>query len=85
MANNPSTGSNQGSTGKTPGSTGNNQGNVKFRCKDVGFDSCPFEATGNNEQDLMPQIERHGKEAHGINQIDQQTRDKVKNAIRRAA
>ncbi len=70
MANNPNTG---------------NQDNVKFRCKDVGFANCPWEASGRNEQELMPQIERHGREAHGINQIDQQTRDKVKNAIRPAA
>ncbi len=62
-----------------------NQGNMKFRCKDVGFDTCPWEATGRNEQELMPQIERHGREAHGIQQIDKQTRDKVKNAIRPAA
>jgi predicted small metal-binding protein len=71
MANNPTTGS--------------NQGNVKFRCKDVGFANCPFEASGKNEQELMPQIERHGKEAHGMEQIDQQTRDRVKDAIRPAA
>ena len=70
MANNPNSG---------------DQGNMRFRCKDVGFDTCPWEASGRNEQELMPQIERHGREAHGINQIDQQTRDKVKNAIRRAA
>jgi predicted small metal-binding protein len=70
MANNPNPG---------------NQNEVRFRCKDVGFDTCSWEATGRNEQDLMPQIERHGREAHGIQQIDQPTRDKVKNAIRRAA
>jgi predicted small metal-binding protein len=70
MANNPSTG---------------NQGTLKFRYKDVGFANCPWEATGRNEQDLMPQIERHGKDAHGLKEIDQQTRNKVKNAIRPAA
>ncbi len=70
MANNPNTG---------------DQGNVRFRCKDVGFANCPWETRGRNEQELMPEIERHGREAHGINQIDQQTRDKVKNAIRPAA
>ncbi len=70
MANNPNTG---------------DQGNVRFRCKDVGFANCPWEARGRNEQELMPQIEQHGRDAHGINQIDQQTRDKVKNAIRPAA
>jgi predicted small metal-binding protein len=51
----------------------------------VGFANCPFEATGRNEQDLMPQIERHGKSAHGLNELDLQTRNKVKNAIRPAA
>ena len=69
MANNPNPG---------------NQG-MKFRCKDVGFANCPWEATGRNEQELMPQIERHGRDAHGLQQIDQQTRDKVKHAIRPAA
>jgi predicted small metal-binding protein len=71
MANNPTMGSDQGT--------------LKFRCKDVGFANCPFEATGRNEQDLMPQIERHGKSAHGLNELDLQTRNKVKNAIRPAA
>lgn len=61
------------------------QGNVRFRCKDVGFANCPWEATGRNEQELMPQIERHGREQHGINNIDQATRDKVHGAIQRAA
>ncbi len=70
MANNPNTG---------------DQGTVRFRCKDVGFANCPWETRGLSEQELMPEIERHGREAHGIDRIDQQTRDKVKNAIRPAA
>ena len=70
MANNPNTG---------------NEGDVRFRCKDVGFADCPWEAKGRNEQELMPQIERHGREAHGINNIDQNTREKVRGAIQKAA
>ena len=58
---------------------------VRFRCKDVGFASCPWEARGDSEQDLMPQIEKHGREAHGMQNLDQQTRDRVKHAIRPAA
>lgn len=58
---------------------------VRFRCKDVGYANCPWEARGQSEQDLMPQIEKHGREAHGIQNLDQQTRDKVKHAIRPAA
>jgi predicted small metal-binding protein len=33
----------------------------------------------------MPQIEKHGREAHGINNLDQHTRDRVRQAIRPAA
>ena len=73
MANNPNTGK-QG-----------NQGDVRFRCKDVGFPNCPWETRGHSEKDIMPEIEKHGREQHGIQNLDQQTRDKVKNAIRPAA
>jgi predicted small metal-binding protein len=70
MANNPNTGS---------------QGDVRFRCKDVGFQNCPWETRGKSEQELMPEIERHGREAHGIDKIDDSTRDRVRNAMQRAA
>lgn len=80
----------QGSAGEKIGSQstasqGSGQGDVRFRCKDVGFENCPWEARAKNEQELMPQIEKHGREQHGIQNLDQQTRDKVKNAIRPAA
>jgi len=58
---------------------------VRFRCKDVGFANCPWEARGHNEKDLMSQIEQHGRDAHGIHNLDQKTRDRVKQAIRPAA
>ena len=61
------------------------QSDVRFRCKDVGFPNCPWEARAKNEKELMPQIEKHGRDAHGINNLDQQTRDRVKQAIRPAA
>lgn len=62
-----------------------NDQSVRFRCKDVGFANCPWEARGHSEQDLMPQIEKHGREAHCIQNLDQQTRDRMRDAIRPAA
>jgi predicted small metal-binding protein len=58
---------------------------VKFSCKDAGHPNCSWEARGHDEKDVMQQVEKHGREAHGINNIDQQTRDRVKQAIRPAA
>lgn len=58
---------------------------VRFRCKDAGYTDCPWEARGHDEKDLMSQVEKHGREAHGIQNFDQQTRNKVKQAIRPAA
>lgn len=69
MANNPNAGT---------------QGDVRFRCKDVGFQNCPWETRGKSEQEIMPEIER-GREAHGIDKIDDNTRDRVRNAMQRAA
>ncbi len=67
-----------------PGQSGHDH-DVRFKCKDVGFANCPWEARGKDEKELMPQIEKHGREAHGINNLDQQTKDKVRQAIRPAA
>ncbi len=53
-----------------------------FRCADVGNADCRWEVTGRTEEELMPQIERHGREAHGMNSIDEPTRNKIRNAIR---
>jgi len=78
MANNP----NQRTQGQSQHDHSND---VRFRCKDVGYDNCPWEARGHDEKDLMPQIEKHGREAHGMQKLDPQTRDKVRHAIRPAA
>src|SRR5512146_1864248 len=42
-------------------------GNLRtFRCADVGNSDCRWEVSGRTEDELRPQIERHGREAHGI-------------------
>jgi predicted small metal-binding protein len=40
--------------------------------------------SGNSEQEIMPKIERHGREKHNTT-IDDQTRNKVRSAIHKQA
>jgi predicted small metal-binding protein len=40
--------------------------------------------SGNSEQEIMPKIEQHGREKHNMT-IDDETRSKVRNSIRRQA
>ncbi len=56
-----------------------------FRCADVGFSECKWEARGQSEAELMPQIERHGRERHGVLQMDEGIVARIKRAIREMA
>jgi predicted small metal-binding protein len=60
-------------------------GNVSFRCADVGHAECPWQVSGRNAEELLPKIEQHGREKHGIKTFDNQTREKVRGAIRERA
>jgi predicted small metal-binding protein len=63
--------------------TGNQSQEQKtFRCKDVGFEDCNWETSGRSENEMMPQIEKHGREKHNIQNIDDQTRNKIRENIR---
>jgi predicted small metal-binding protein len=76
-----------GATGPNPSSStpgdeggGRRSGEDRtFRCADVGNADCRWEVTGRTEEELMPQIERHGRESHGVENPDQ---NKIRNAIR---
>ena len=58
-------------------------GNLKtFRCADVGNADCRWEVSGRTADELMPQIERHGREAHNIQNIDDNLRRKIRDNIR---
>ncbi len=63
---------------------GNQQGDMRFRCADVGDKNCKWEARGHSEDDIMRQAEQHGREAHNLS-MDDGMRQKVRGAIRRAA
>jgi len=69
---------------KRPGSEGSG-GQRSFRCADVGFADCRWEVSGRTEDELMPKIEQHGREKHGMTELDANTRNKVRDAIRTRA
>ena len=58
------------------------QGNQKLnlRCSDLGV-NCNWQVSGNNEAEILPKIEQHGREAHNLT-MDENTRSKVRKAIR---
>lgn len=56
--------------------------NVSFACADLGHPECSWQASGRNEEELLPKIEQHGREKHGIKTFDNQTREKIRGAIR---
>lgn len=62
------------------------QGNQKlnFHCSDVGPNTCNWQVSGNSEAEILPKIEQHGREAHNLT-MDENTRSKVRSAIRRQA
>jgi predicted small metal-binding protein len=57
---------------------------LRFRCADVGDKSCKWEARGRNEDDIMRQVEQHGRDAHNIH-MDDNMRQRVRGAINRRA
>jgi predicted small metal-binding protein len=71
---------------KGPSSERGGQGNQKlnFRCSDVGPKSCNWQVSGNSEDEILPKIEQHGREAHNLS-MDENTRSKVRSAIHRQA
>lgn len=60
------------------------QGKLNFKCSDLGPKNCNWQVSGNSEQEIMPKIEQHGREKHNMT-IDDETRIKVRNSIRRQA
>lgn len=50
-------------------------------CRDVGMD-CDFVARGETVEDVLQACAKHGKEAHGMDEIPPELAEKVKAAIR---
>lgn len=68
-------------TQNRPGSEGS--GNVmSFRCADVADGNCRWEVSGRDENEVMQQVERHAREKHSMTNLDEGTRQRVRDAIR---
>jgi predicted small metal-binding protein len=49
-------------------------------CRDVGFD-CDAVMRGEDEQAVMTQAAEHARDAHGLNEIDEETGQKIRALI----
>jgi len=63
-----------------PGKEGGG-GLLSFNCRDAGFKECAWETSGTDEE-MMPRIEQHGREQHGINSFDENTRNNIRGMMR---
>jgi predicted small metal-binding protein len=49
-------------------------------CRDVGFD-CDAVVTAHSEEEVMAQAATHAREVHGLEQIDDQTAERIRAQI----
>ena len=52
----------------------------QLRCADAGFD-CDAVIEGENEQEVMSKAAEHAREVHGMDEIDEQTGQKIRSLI----
>ena len=64
--------------------TGQSNQNLTFRCADVGQGNCNWQTSGKSEDEVLRNVEQHARESHQMN-MDENTRSKVRGAIRRQA
>ncbi len=57
---------------------------LNFKCSDVGPKECDWQVSGNSEEEILPKIEQHGRQAHGMT-INNEIREKVRKSIQRKA
>jgi predicted small metal-binding protein len=60
------------------------QGQLIFRCLDLGIKVCDWQTSGDSETDLLLEIEIHLRDTHDFG-FDEVTRIMVRHAIRRLA
>lgn len=53
-----------------------------FRCADLGNADCRWEVSGRSDDELLPRIEAHGREHHGISEYDDSMRRRILDSIR---
>ena len=52
----------------------------QLRCSDAGFD-CEHVIQGEDEQDVMAQAGEHARQVHGVDEIDEDTGQKLRSLI----
>ncbi len=57
---------------------------LSFSCVDL-IPSCDWQVSGDNEQNIMAAVEEHSREKHNLGVLDEETKGKIRNAIRRHA
>lgn len=60
-------------------------GNIRFRCADMGNSACKWEASGRTEDDVMRQVEQHGREKHNLSEWSEDIKNRVRGIMRRKA
>jgi predicted small metal-binding protein len=60
------------------------QGKYHFSCGDV-MKGCSWETSADSKEELMAEVEEHGKRDHHITNIDPETREMVEGAIHKQA
>ncbi len=53
----------------------------ELRCGDI-MPGCDYVAKGETEQEIMTQAAEHARDKHGLNEIDEETAEKVRSKIR---
>ena len=60
----------------------NRHGNdLSFRCADMGHKECKWQTSGRSEDEVLRNVEQHGREKHGI-QMNDDLRNKARGVIR---
>jgi predicted small metal-binding protein len=57
------------------------EGKVIFRCRDLQHD-CPWEISGDSEEEILPKIAEHGREQHNVPTLNEADERKIRSAIR---
>ena len=60
----------------------NARGGKVFHCSEIGNENCTWNLSGDSADEMMPDIERHGREAHGITSFDEKARSRIRDAVR---
>lgn len=60
----------------------NARGGKVFHCAEFGQENCTWNVSGDSADDMLPDIERHGREAHGIESFDETARQRIRDTVR---